>query len=79
VVKTLAFFVCGGALSLSRGRVCHVIGHSPSVCQSIRTYVDFNIYKHLCFKFFSFFFLRSKYDVTAGQACNLRFCTEDNA
>jgi len=35
---------CHGASSLSRGRVCHVIGHSSCLCQAIYTYVHFELF-----------------------------------
>jgi hypothetical protein len=30
-------FVCRGAFSLSRGRVCYVVGYSPCLCSNIYT------------------------------------------
>jgi hypothetical protein len=48
-------FVCHGAFSLSRGRVCHVTGHSPCLCQAIYTLYIMNLFKHF-YSNFSFIF-----------------------
>jgi hypothetical protein len=40
-------FLCHAGSSLSRGRVCHVTGYCPCLCQAIYTYVR-------CDTFFSF-------------------------
>jgi hypothetical protein len=67
-------FVCRGASSLSRGRVCIVIGHSSCV-SNMYIYIFFfvNIFVvFLLFPFFFFFFL-------SFLGLQSRFCTADYA
>jgi len=48
---------CHGAFSPSRRRVYLVTGHSPCLCQATYTYVHFELFKTVFFKFLLLLFL----------------------
>jgi len=80
-------FICGGAYSLSRRRVCHVTGHSPCLCQATRTFwvVFYRRYFYFCLYFFlpsfSFYLLfpLNTVRLCTHQASQPTFCTADYA
>jgi hypothetical protein len=75
-------FVCHGAFSLARGRVCRVTGHSPWLCQVMYTCVDFNFFYKYCVSIvfitilllFFFFCILNTVCLFTLKACQPRFC-----
>jgi hypothetical protein len=58
---------CHGEFSRSRGRVCHITGHTPCLCQVIYTYVHFQF---VCFfNFLKLFLIVYTQDVCV-YSCN---------